>query len=132
LENNLVVGLFFWVLHQAAIQLNELLQAVVALLDGRSQLLYLLVLGLHFFVEMSYLSWEISNCSKSASARLSDRKVDRTIMNELLENSRSVFCVRHVGPSPVCTTSPHSECVVGLADVIRVCQEQPIHTPSRA
>jgi hypothetical protein len=81
---------------------------------------------------MSYLSWEISNCFKSASAHLSDRNVDRTIVNELLENSRSVFCVRHIGATSVCTTSPHSECVVGLADVIRVCQGQPIHKPPKA
>jgi hypothetical protein len=81
---------------------------------------------------MSYLSWEISNCFKSAPAHLSDQNADRTIVNELLENSRSVFCVCHVDASPACTISPHSECVVGLADVIRVCQGQLIHKPPKA
>jgi hypothetical protein len=43
--------------------LYELLQAVVPLLYGGPQLLYLLVFGLHFLVEMRDLSGKICNCS---------------------------------------------------------------------
>jgi hypothetical protein len=46
---------------------------------------------------MSYFGWEIGNCFKSASARPSGRNVHCTIMNELLENGRGIFCNRHVG-----------------------------------
>ena len=67
LLDDLGVRLFLWVLHKAAVEFDEFLQAVVARLDYGTALLYQLVFGLHLFVEMCDFSGQVGDCGTLVS-----------------------------------------------------------------
>ena len=62
LHNDLRIRVLLWVLHQAAVELDEFLEAVVARHDDVFAFLYQLVFGLHFFVQMSDFCGKVGNC----------------------------------------------------------------------
>jgi hypothetical protein len=78
LNYNFIVWLLLRVHHQTTVQLDKLLKTVVALLDRCTQFLYLPVFVLYFFVKMRDFCWKIGN-----------------IVDELLKDSRCVFCDSH-------------------------------------
>lgn len=55
LNDDFVVRLLFRVYHETAIQFDELLETVVALLNRGAQLLNLCIFSLYLLVQMSYL-----------------------------------------------------------------------------
>jgi hypothetical protein len=62
------IRLLFGILHQTAVELDELLETVVAARDGTSRFLDQLIFSLHFFKQMRDFCRQIRDCIFAGSA----------------------------------------------------------------
>lgn len=94
--NNFRITRLFWIFHQATIQLDEFLNAAIALMYRGAQLLNLIVLGLYLFVQVGNLSWQVCDYATSAGVALHLLKVvEVTVMYKLLKYRRCILCDGH-------------------------------------